>query len=334
MATPLPLLSRCRQLAFEVESTRGTYNDPAFSTKSILAYDVTLTTQFGRFSRDVQRGTLTKLAGIVGQRTVQLSFTLEAYHDAAVNTPDHWMNLFTACGMKATAASGTSGGSTYKFEDAVSDTAPLSNQTLSFKLAMASRGGAAGSAFGVKIKGASGTFTVEARVGAPILFKFTFTGVFHSFEDVTLAAPTMPTVVPAVFHGVGFGFARAGQSINSDLCLSQFTFDAGVSVVPRECVNATEGVDYFTVVDRRPVGSFDPDLQLMADSTEHDYHSFMSSNTDCKLEWSLADVMSLTIPSLRITSVADGNRNGIQTASLDFEVVNETAESDVTIAFL
>jgi hypothetical protein len=52
------------------------------------------------------------------------------------------------------------------------------------------------------------------------------------------------------------------------------------------------------------------------------------------LEWSLADVMSLTIPSLRITSIADGNRNGIQTASLDFEVVNETAESDVTIAFL
>lgn len=334
MAAPLPLLSRCRQLAFKLESVRGTYNDPAFSTESLMAYDVTLTTQFGRFTRDVQRGTLTKLAGIVGQRTVQLTFTLEAKHEAAVNTPDGWMSLLAACGMKATAASGSVGGSTYKFEDAVSDTAPLSNQTFSFKLAMASRGGAAGSAFGVKIKGCSGTFTIEARVGAPILFKFTFSGVYHAFEDMTLAAGPAETVVPAVYQGVGFGFARVGETINTDLCLSQFTFDAGVSVVPRECVNNTEGVDYFTVVDRRPTGSFDPDLQLLADSTEHDYHLFMANNTDCKLEWSLADVMSLTIPGLRITSIADGNRNGIQTASLDFEVVNTTAEADATLAFL
>lgn len=335
MALHQPLISRRRQLAFKTEAASGTYETLAFGTDDdILVYDIQFSTQFGRFDRDVQRSTLTKLAGLVGQKACTLSFSVEMKHHNAADTPDKWMELLTACGMVASAASGAANGSKFVFSDTPSAVAPKAAQTMSFMFALGARGVGTGLAFGVKLKGGSGKWRMEAKVGSPIMFRFEFQCVFSDFLDMTLTAPsaTEATTGPSVFHGVGLTVGAVGNT-TSDVDVSSLTIDSGVSVVPRDSVNSSEGIAHFMVVDRRPTCSFDPSLSLEADHVGLKWYNSLDQNVDCSLTFAMTTELTLTIPSMRLKDVGDTNRNGVQVAGLEFEIVNTTAANELTLNF-
>lgn len=337
MALAYALSSRRRQLAFKTEATKGTYETLAFGTDDdIQVHDLQVSTAFGRFDRDVQRSTLTKLAGLVGQKAVKISFSVECRHHQATNTPDKWMELFTACGMTASAASGAANGSKYVFADTPSDVSPTAFSTLSFMVAIAARGAGAGLSFGIKVKGASGKWTMDAKVGAPIMFHFEFDGVFSDFLDMTLTAPvtTESSFPVTVFQGVGLTIGTSAGTPTADVAVSSFSLDSGVVVVPRDSVNSTAGIAYFTTIDRKPTCTLDPDLSLEADSAELKWYNSLDQNVDLTVTFTLSDALTLTIASMRLLSVGDGNRNGIATASLTLEIVNATAAAELSLAFI
>ena len=328
-------ISKRRHIGIMVETVKGTINtnpgppvveawtDADFA---IIAYDIQATTQFGRFDRDTQKAYLSKLPGIVGTTAAQISFTCEVRHSANLTTLDVWERALQACGFVLS-------GSTIQ---------PTSNgdeqKTVSIQVALGAFGSGSNEAVLFTAKGCAGTVTFEGRVGQPLLARFTFTGVYAGVTTGTLRVPTQETGIPGIFQGVSATWGGASR------VLSTINLDVGNSVVLRESVNASSGLLHAVITDRRPTGSIDPDLELVA--TE-DFYGQLQNNTTKALAFVVNTTnatsisgdttrdLTFTLGDCRVTNVNDANRNGIQVAGIDFEIVDtsdsSTPDGDITI---
>lgn len=328
-------ISKRRHIGIMVETVKGTINTNAGppvveawtdADFAIIAYDIQATTQFGRFDRDTQKAYLSKLPGIVGTTAAQISFTCEVRHSANTTTLDVWERALQACGFVLS-------GSTIQ---------PTSNgdeqKTVSIQVALGAFGSGSNEAVLFTAKGCAGTVTFEGRVGQPLLARFTFTGVYAGVTTGTLRVPTQETGIPGIFQGVSATWGGASR------VLSTINLDVGNSVVLRESVNASSGLLHAVITDRRPTGSIDPDLELVA--TE-DFYGQLQNNTTKALAFVVNTTnatsvsgdttrdLTFTLGDCRVTNVNDANRNGIQVAGIDFEIVDTsdstTPDGDITI---
>jgi hypothetical protein len=312
-------ISKRRHLGLKIEATKGTAEtlDPA--DYAIIAYDIQATTQFGRFDRDTQKAYLSKLPGIVGTTAAQISFTCEVRHSTTTTALDVWERALQACGfaLSTSTLNPTSNGDEQK--------------TLTIEVALGAFGTGANEAVIFKAKGCAGTVTFEGRVGQPLLARFTFTGVYNGVADGTLQVPTQETGIPGIFQGVSATWGGTAR------VLSTINLDVGNSVVLRETVNASSGLLHAVITDRRPTGSIDPDLELVATDA---FYGQLASNTSKALAFAVTTggstrVQTFTLGDCRVTNVNDANRNGIQVAGIDFEIVDTsdstTPDGDITI---
>lgn len=312
-------ISKRRHLGLKIETNKGTAETLVAGDYAIIAYDIQATTQFGRFDRDTQKAYLSKLPGIVGTTAAQISFTCEVRHSANTTTLDVWERALQACG----------------FALSTSTLKPTSNgdeqKTLTIEVALGAFGTGTDEAVIFKAKGCAGTVTFEGRVGQPLLARFTFTGVYNGVADGTLQVPTQETGIPGIFQGVSATWGGTAR------VLSTINLDVGNSVVLRESVNASSGLLHAVITDRRPTGSIDPDLELVA--TE-DFYGQLQNNTTKALAFAVTTggstrVQTFTLGDCRVTNVNDANRNGIQVAGIDFEIVDTsdstTPDGDITI---
>lgn len=312
------LISKRRHIGLKVETTKGVTptGGSAFATAdyAIIAYDIQATTQFGRFDRDTQKAYLTKLPGLVGTIACQITFTVEVRHTANTTTADVWERALQGCGF-------VFGSSVWKPSSNAAD-----QKTLSIRVAI----GAAGISDAVifKARGCAGNVTFEGKVGQPLLARFTFTGIYDGVETGTLEVPTQESAIPGVFQGVSATWTTAGGSAFSPV-LSTVNLDIGNTVVLRESVNDASGYAHAVITDRRPTGSIDPDLELVA---TNDFYGELRNNTSKALSFAVTNtnatgspstrVLTFTAGDCRVTNVNDANRNGIQIAGLDFEIVD------------
>ncbi|MEY2742311.1 MAG: hypothetical protein RIS21_679, partial [Planctomycetota bacterium] len=155
--------------------------------------------------------------------------------------------------------------------------------------------------------------------------------VYNGVADGTLQVPTQETGIPGIFQGVSATWGGTAR------VLSTINLDVGNSVVLRETVNASSGLLHAVITDRRPTGSIDPDLELVA--TE-DFYGQLANNTSKALAFAVTTggstrVQTFTLGDCRVTNVNDANRNGIQVAGIDFEIVDTsdstTPDGDITI---
>ena len=315
------LISKRRHIGLKVESTKGTYTAPDTTSCAIHAYDIQASTEFGRFDRDTQKAYLSKLPGIVGTKKATISFKCEVRHTNNTTTLDVWERALQGCGFLLST-------STLK---------PTSNQdaqvTLSIVVALGSSGASGGSVL-FKASGCAGNVSFSGKVGEPLIATFTFTGIYEGVVDGSLEVPTMEVGLPAIFQGVSFSYGGGSR------ILSTLTFDMGNSVVLRESVNAASGYAHALIADRRPTGTIDPDLELVATD---DFYGAMVANTSKAISWAVttganggtARTQTFTLADCRVTNVADSNRNGIQVAGVSFEIVDTldstTPDGDVAI---
>lgn len=177
---PLPRLTRQRQLQVQAEVTYGT--SPAVGTPPLALLDISdpvLTDQTPYQERRTMAGS-GHVAGTLGPRVAQVTFTSHAFGDAS----DTWMDvLLPACG----------------FADVTGTFTPT-------MLPPQSAGSGAHavtlrwSADGVmhRVSAAMGNLVIDATAGQRVALNWTFTGVYHIGEDVVLPTYTIPTAAPIV----------------------------------------------------------------------------------------------------------------------------------------
>ena len=181
------------------------------------------------------------------------------------------------------------------------------------------------------LSGAMGTWKIMAETGKQAQIEFTFTGKYSSNEtDTALIAPTYPTVLPLRVAAGALTFNAVA------LCTSNVEFDAGNSVVMRECVNATDRSGYVSAVvtNRAPVITADPESVLVA--TQNRDNLWLTSDPQAFSMRIGVSGTSITVaaPKAQLENKQQGNRNDINTDDLTWLATAGTSvDTELTITF-
>jgi hypothetical protein len=181
------------------------------------------------------------------------------------------------------------------------------------------------------LSGAMGTWKIMAPTGKQAMIEFTFTGKYSTNEaDTALIAPTYPTVLP-------LRVAAGALTFNSvNLCTSNVEFDAGNSVVMRECVNATDrsGFASAIVTNRAPVITADPESVLVATQNRDSLWLTSSAQAFSMRIGATGTSVTIAAPKAQLENKQQGNRNDIMTDDLTFLcTAGSAADTELTITF-
>jgi hypothetical protein len=181
------------------------------------------------------------------------------------------------------------------------------------------------------LSGAMGTWKIMAPTGKQAMIEFTFTGKYSTNEtDTALIAPTYPTVLP-------LRVAAGALTFNSvNLCTSNVEFDAGNSVVMRECVNATDrsGFASAIVTNRAPVITADPESVLVATQNRDSLWLTSSAQAFSMRIGASGSSVTIAAPKAQLENKQQGNRNDILTDDLTFLcTAGSAADTELTITF-
>lgn len=304
-------LIRRRQIAAKAEVTEGTAVALAAADADLLVYEPTVDLDIPMFKRDPSRSTLSNLEDISGMRSAKMTFKLELKGSGVKDTPPSWGKLLLACGFAETINAGT---------NVEYDPASTAIDTLTMALF----------ADGVitKIRGARGTVKLTHKVGEPVMMEFEFTGVLDSVTDgVMLTGVTYEATIPQKFQD-------ASLTIGSYAAiLSALELDMANAIALREDANSVDGILSALITSREPKGSFDPEMDLIANE---DFIGKWTGNTTSTFTETIGSVagnkLVITAPKLQYMEVSDGDRNGIALAQTNFGLKMSSGDDEIKIS--
>lgn len=319
----MPLLADRAQFAIKQEAVAGTA-ETLLAVNAVLAVGrPTFTAEIEIAERQALTASLSKRGHVTGARVgrISASMHLRGTSGAPVNPtnlPDFTVP-FLCCGAQPT-VSGTTPNEQTEFKP---NTALLTDETngtyctvgifIDGKL--------------YQIHGAVGTCSLTLRRGVPVLAEFEFTGIYNTPTDAALLVPTYPTIVEPPFAGAGLtfmGFANAR--------IEQITLNFGNVVAMRPSPNTASGLFTAQIVDRKPVGTIDPEEVLAA--TENWWADFIAG-TKGALDTAIFpsggtnyNQLRLQVPNMQYSGIALADREQILTAGLDFVALANSDAGD------
>lgn len=181
------------------------------------------------------------------------------------------------------------------------------------------------------LSGAMGTWKIVAPTGKQAMIEFTFTGKYSTNEtDTALLTPTYPTVLP-------LRVAAGALTFNSvNLCTSNVEFDAGNSVVMRECVNASDrsGFASAIITNRQPVITADPESVLVATQNRDSLWLTSSAQAFSMRIGASGSSVTIAAPKAQLENKQQGSRNDIMTDDLTWLcTAGSSVDTELTITF-
>jgi len=290
------MLRHKRVLAAAFEDTPGTAETLLATDAKFNAFNVTIQQEVDYISRD-GRAQFGRFIGSTGTKGGVVTFS-HRHIPGSGGTHPAWATTFLpACGWK-----NTSGVFTPTTEQPGSNVKTLTIGVYEDGLLKS-------------LRGAMGMFTVTFVAGQPILWNFTFRGVWVDATTATILAPTYPTEKPLRAYNAGL-LLGATNPIWQTL-----SFDSGNLIYVREDGNSSDnsGLAYAVVTDRVVTGTINPESDLtelrQAQFTNHQETALtLNVNTG-------GSGVGLTIdaPKVQFTAAVEADRNGIQTDELPFE---------------
>ena len=290
----MALLTRKRVIAVLKESTAGTYNAPQ-AANCLLVRDLNITPQQSDVvSRDLIRPYFGASEQLQANTRVECTFSVEM---AGVGTGDqdiapNFGECIEACGFT---------GESTDDDKHLYVPNSLDSTTVSILYNID----------GVQhtVKGAKGTFTVEAAVGEIPTFNFTFTGVYIAPADATALTPSyQKQATPLLFNNTNTGsFKIFGET---GLQMSNFSLDLGNEVIYRELVGGSPQV---MITNRNVSGSVTVEAVNLASGGSEQWNPFAAALADGTLgeisfTHGTANTNKVTIQSGLVTSQTTKNR--------------------------
>jgi hypothetical protein len=305
------MLRHKRVLAAVAETTPGTAMSLTAAEAQFNAFDVTIQKEIEFIQRD-GRAAFSRFQGSTGTRGGVVTFSLRHQPGSSGTLPPWASTFLPACGFKNT---------TGTFTPATE--APGSNvKTLTI--------GAYEDGLVKSIKGAVGMFTITMVSGQPILWNFTFRGIWVAPAAATILAPTYPTTSPLRTTGAGLTIGAWSPT------WQQLTIDSGNQLYVREDGNAADGsgLAYGMITDRVVTGTINPEAVLPATK---DYYAEFLSHTEQALALNVNNGtvgMSISMPKVQFTNLAEGDRSGVQIDDLSFQANGSAAAGDDEISLV
>lgn len=301
----MSLLNKVKVLAAKVETTSGTAESLTATEAALNVFNL----QFSRTTEFIERegqAAFTPLTGSKGGAMGQCTFRTEIYGGASAPL---WATTFLpACGFVGT----------LDVYDPVSEVPGSNVKTITI--------GAYENGRKKVLRGCAGTFVITLEAGKPCYIDWTFTGIWDAVTDVTILAPTYPTTAPIRYVSatstIG-GYAHKHGTL---------TIDIGNEVFMREDPTDASGYCGAVITGRRVTGTIDAEAELVATADPYgDLDAFTTGALDINLGSGSNDV-NIDAPALQWTGVTDGNRNGLLTDQMTFQLVRSAAAGDDEIS--
>ena len=310
----MPLLKRVRLLAAKIETTPGTAETLANADASFNVMNPMIQAEIPVEKREAQ-GSFDRLTAVAGPRSGKCTFSVDAYWDGAA-LPAWATTFLPACGLVESSQVFTP-----------RSEAPGSNvKTLT--MATYQNGELK------KLKGAAGTVKIVLTHGKFARFEFEFTGLWEPVTDASILTPTNPTDKALRFASGTATRNSVAQKIESA------TVDIGNQVILREDPSTASGYCNAMITDREPVITMNPEADLVANDDPYghwiaDTESAVSLVLDGPAGGTSNGNITFAAPKSQVMSVAEAERNGLQTENLNL-ICNKdgaNADQDISITF-
>jgi hypothetical protein len=320
------MLTVRQQIAIKVEAAAGT-------AETLAAADVILHNEDATWdpvsdTNVVARNAMSKSLGsrgsVVGARAARIRFSqnLRGTTSAPADSSSEadFTRCFEACGLVAT-YSGTTPNEQASFKPSsttISDETSGAYHTI----------GLYKDGKQYLIHGAQGNVRFVLNNGQPVRAEYEFLGVFNTPTDVALLSPTLPSVVEPPFLGASMSILSYTSPIFESL-----TIDLGNELRMRPFPNDTAGFHTAQIVRRNVTGTIDVEEALAA--TKNWYGEWIAGTTG-SLDTGVFpsgganyNQFQFTLPKIKYTGVAQGDREGLMTAPVTFEaLLNSDAGDD------
>lgn len=309
----MTLLKRKRILAAKTEATPGTAESLTASEATFNVYELTVQQEIEKTTREGQ-GSFGHLPSVSGGHKGRITFKTDLGWDGTATEPAWADTFFPACGLvKST--------NTYTPRSE----APGTNvKTLTMAVYEDGRR--------KLMRGCVGTFRLVCETGKPAMIEWDFIGIWTTPTDVTLLAPTYPTVAPLRYASGVTEFNSVAMQCQS------VTLDVGNTTYLREGTAASNISGYIAgcITNRRPTITANPESKLIG---TQDRYLFFRDSTEYVLTFEIAGPSSSKIvvsaPKATIENIQDADRESLIIDDLTFLCCQNgsTADQEFSIVF-
>lgn len=313
------MLTRRRLIAAKIEAAEGTPELLSNTEAGIVAIDPKWDLDLKMYDRsNVMLNTLSPIAPVAGQRMGKISFSAElkgagATYSATVQPAIG--KYLRACGFAETIGL-TVGSESVTY-------LPASTGVPSLTIAMYDDG------MVKRISGARGTVKFSGKIGEAIIAAFEFQGIYDTIATASMLTPALEATVPPIL--LGNALTIGGSAIISE----SIDIDMGNNIFMRPDINSATGYKSAIITSRKPTAKFD--AEAIANTTVYD--ALMAGTQQALNLGPVAAVSgtfnkyTITAPKLVATKVADGDRSGIATNSVDYTLCMNTGDDEISIVF-
>jgi hypothetical protein len=305
----MSVLVKKTQLAAKIETVEGTAESPG-AVDALQVINPQFTPQVEMHERKIMGSDLSQYKSLSGRRSAKLAFEIELKGSGSAGVAPEWGELLQACGFDEAIVPATS----------VSYT-PASDSIPSITLALYMDG------LLTKLWGARGTVKVSLTGGQSGKLGFEFTGADFSVEDA------------AMLSGVSYdsteaeAFMEANFSIDSYAAeIEKLDLDIANNLQLRSDVNQPSGYISTLITSRRPVGSLDPELTLVA---TYGWFTKWRSGSEASLTTTLGatagNIVTISAPKCRYTNLGLTERGELRSLGADFECNRNAGDDELKI---
>ena len=292
-----------------IETTPGT-GVTVTAANAVMAFDVDLSVKADMKERYPGNDSRSQYANIRGKTSVDLKFWVELKGGGVSNAPA-WGPLLRACDRLEAVGAGTT--ATY--------TPALVSETCTIWVDI--------DGITHKLAGCAGDCEIELTAGEVPKLNFTISGIYVLPTDIPVAAPTFQSTIPVIVKGTTTTFGSYAAIIE------KMSLKFGNSVVERSSMNAAEGILSFIVGNRSPAGLMTCEAVLRA-ATNADFWSYFDAGTTKALSLALGSVAgnicTITAPACKLGAPKYGDRDGLRTFDIEFQMARSTGNDEITIA--
>jgi hypothetical protein len=157
---------------------------------------------------------------------------------------------------------------------------------------------------------------------------FTMSGVYVLATDVVQAAVTFDTTTPKIVKGTTMTFGGYACIIE------KLNLKFGNTVAERTDFNAAEAIRSFIVTDRAPEGTMTIEAVLRTTALA-DLWSFFDAGTTKALSFVLGatagNIVTIVAPVCVLKGVNYGDKDGIRTFEVPFQMARDSGSDEMTI---
>lgn len=293
----------------KIETTSGTDSEPTAAANAVMAFNVALDIKGDMKERYPGNSDRSAFANVRGKTTAEVKFSVELKGSGAPGTAPRWAPLMQACDRLETVAAGSC---TYS--------PAIVSQTCTIWVNID----------GIlhKMVGCAGDCEIDLTSGDVPRLNFTMSGVYALPTESVIETPTFDTTVPVIVKGTTTTFGSYAAIIE------KIALKLGNSIVERTSLSAAEGVLAFMIGNRNPTGTLTCEAILRATSNA-DFWSYFDAGTTKALSFLLGSVagsiIQVAAPACKLGSPKYGDRDGLRTFDIEFQIARSAGNDELTI---